>query len=92
MSEMAAIMEELGGWPVLEGGNWSGDAWLAGDNWLEMAIKAWTKGFNFAGLISVDFAIAAEDATKRILQIDQPSLGLSREYLIEGKEDKSVKA
>merc|ERR1719370_1749364 len=59
-------------------------------NWLEKSFDAWEKGFNIEGLIAIDVVVDQKDATKRILKIDQPNLGLSREYLMEGKEAKSV--
>ena len=85
--ELKAIIQSLGGWPVLD------DTW-ADDNfkWLEKSFDAWEKGFSFEGLIAVDVVTDQKDATKRILKIDQPDLGISREYLMEGKDAKSVKA
>ena len=61
-------------------------------DWLEKSLDAREKGFNVDGLIAIDIVIDQKDATKRILEIDQPSLGLSREYLMEGKDAASVKA
>merc|ERR1719341_1689805 len=85
--ELKAIIESLGGWPVLDGTRVDKNF-----KWLEKSFDAWEKGFNFEGLIAIDVVIDQKDATKRILKIDQPNLGLSREYLMEGKDAKSVKA
>merc|ERR1719341_3058436 len=85
--ELKAIIESLGGWPVLDGTRVDKNF-----NWLEKSFDAWEKGFNFEGLIAIDVVVDQKDATKRILKIDQPNLGLSREYLMEGKDAKSVKA
>ena len=59
---------------------------------MDSAISSWKRGFNFDGLLAIKIVTDAKDATKRRLQIDQPTLGLSREYLVEGPEDKGVKA
>jgi len=85
--ELKAIIESLGGWPVLDGTRVDKNF-----KWLEKSFDAWEKGFNFEGLIAIDVVTDQKDATKRILEIDQPNLGLSREYLMEGKDAKSVKA
>merc|ERR1719341_1060822 len=85
--ELKAIIESLGGWPVLDGTRVDKNF-----NWLEKSFDAWEKGFNFEGLIAINVVTDQKDATKRILEIDQPNLGLSREYLMEGKDAKSVKA
>ena len=80
--ELKAIIQSLGGWTRAD----------TNSNWLEKSFDAWEKGFNFEGFIAIDVVVDQKDATKRILKIDQPNLGLSREYLMEGKEAKSVKA
>ena len=85
--ELKAIIQSLGGWPVLED-NWDSENF----KWLEKSFDAWEMGFNFDGLIAVDVVTDQKNASKRILKIDQPKLGLSREYLMEGKEAKSVSA
>ena len=85
--ELKAIIQSLGGWPVL--GDILDDKKF---NWLEKSFDAWEKGFFFEGLIDINVVTDQKDATKRILEIDQPSLGLNREYLMEGREAKSVKA
>jgi len=85
--DLKAIIQSLGGWPVLD------DTWESKNfKWLEKSFDAWEIGFNFEGLIAIDVVTDQKNATKRILKIDQPKLGLSREYLMEGKEAKSVNA
>merc|ERR1719516_673698 len=43
-------------------------------------------------MISIGIGTDSKDSTLRRLEVDQPSLGLSREYLIKGIEDKDVQA
>merc|ERR1712080_101519 len=70
------------------GEDWKGE----GFNWHQLSIKASDQGFSSDRMISIGIGTDSKDSTKRILEIDQPSLGLSREYLIKGAEDKDVKA
>ena len=88
ISELMEIINDLGGWPVLQGDRWDG----GGFQWLDFAESSWKRGFNFDGLLAIKIVTDAKDATKRRLQIDQPNLGLSREYLVKGVENKGVKA
>ena len=78
--ELKAIIQSLGGWPVLDN-KWDSENF----NWLEKSFDAWDVGFNFDSLIAVDVVTDQKNASKRILKIDQPKLGLSREYLYGGK-------
>jgi membrane metallo-endopeptidase-like protein 1 len=88
VEQLMAIVTEVGGWPVLMGESWNGE----GFKWHELSVKASDKGFNSDRMISIGIGTDSKDSTKRILEIDQPSLGLSREYLIKGVDDKDVKA
>jgi len=82
------LLDALGGWPVLMGDEWKAD----GFKWHELSTKASDKGFSSDRVISIGISTDSKDSTRRILDIDQPSLGLSREYLIKGADDKDVKA
>ena len=86
--EVREILQELGGWPALCGNEWNS----ANFQWMESAILAMEKGFDLDGLIDIRIAIDTKNTTKRIIQIDEPTLGLSREYLVKGLEDNDVKA
>ena len=88
VSELMVILQELGGWPVFEVAAWAGEDF----QWLDMAVEAWERGFSVGGLVDIQIVTDAKEATKRILQIDQPTLGLSREYLVKGLEDQGVRA
>jgi len=70
-----------------------GEAWSEDKvQWSEMYTRSCLKGFNHNWLISVDIVTDSKDPHKRILKIDQPKLGLERDYLIKGPDDKDVKA
>lgn len=79
-------LKDLGGWPVVDGEEWSGQ----GYTWWN-----WTYSVNEIGLsidTILDMSISADDKNTswRVLKLDQADLGLSREYLIKGFEDKDV--
>jgi len=88
VNDLKEIIAKLGGWPVLEGDKWKGENF----KWHELSIKASDEGLNSDRMISIGIGTDSKDSLKRILEIDQPGLGLSREYLIKGFEDKDVQA
>lgn len=82
------LLHELGGWPVLEG-----DLWDVGSfNW-KKTIYAFRK-YGFSVDFFIDFSVGTDlkNSTARIIDLDQGALGLSREYLIKGMDNKLVKA
>merc|ERR1712110_1251322 len=88
VEHLKALLGDIGGWPVLMGDNWRGENF----KWHELSMKASDKGFSSDRMISIGISTDDKNSTKRILEVDQPSLGLSREYLIKGADDKDVKA
>jgi len=87
--ELQGLISQLGGWPVLQGAKWQqGDNW----NWWTLSMKASELGYGTDRMISIGVGTDSADSTLRRLEVDQPSLGLSREYLIKGFEDKDVQA
>ncbi|KRT85835.1 Peptidase, partial [Oryctes borbonicus] len=82
------IIGNFGGWPVLEGENWK-----EGDfDWRQAVYKFRKAGYSVDYLIDFSVSIDLKNSTKRIIDVDQASLGLRREFLIKGLEDKLVKA
>ncbi|KAI5630642.1 VLP3p-1 [Venturia canescens] len=88
LEPLRAILKKLGGWPVLDG-----DLWNDGDfDWKNSVYKFrdagyYTDYFLFFG-IGLDFT----NNTNQFIDLDQASLGLPREYLSMGFEDKIVAA
>ena len=80
-------LKGFGGWPVIEG-----DKWAQEDSfkWWDWVYKMNEAGFGINALIT--FSIGADDKNSswNVIGFDQASLGLSREYLIKGFEDKDV--
>jgi len=88
LTTLKNILKKLGGWPLLEGENWDQE----GFRWFNMVYKFREVGFSVDYL--VDFSVTADlrNSSWRILDLDQPPLGLSREFLVRGVEDKNVQA
>jgi len=84
--ELRDILTELGGWPVL------GDKVDPDFTWYKLMAKADSLGFGTGKVVSVGISTDADQSTKRIMEIDQASLGLDREYLTKGFDDKDVQA
>ena len=83
---MARKIKEFGGWPVVEGDKWNSD---------NFSVWVWTYRMNSEGFEIdhlIDFSLGPDDknSTSRIIEVDQAELGMSREYLIKGFEDKDV--
>ncbi len=78
-SEPAAkILEQAGGWPVLGKEN--------NKEWYEIQQSLFNLGLDLSGNIISSYVYADfKDTEKRILYLDQPSFGLSREYLASDK-------
>jgi len=88
VNDLKEIVAKIGGWPVLEGENWNGENF----KWHELSIRASDEGLNSDRMISIGIGTDSKDSSKRVLEIDEPGLGLSREYLIKGFNDKDVQA
>ncbi|XP_035741301.1 neprilysin-2-like isoform X2 [Vespa mandarinia] len=82
------ILQVLGGWPVLEGDTWKEENF----NWKDSVYKFRTKGYSVDYFIDFSIGVDLKNSTIRIIDLDQASLGLSREYLSKGFTDKIVQA
>lgn len=81
------LLKRLGGWPVLEN-NWS-----EGDfSWKESVYRFRKEGFSVDYFIDFSVTTDLKNTTVRIIDIDQAAMGLSREYLVKGMNEKIVSA
>ena len=82
------IVESIGGWPVVKGDSWDESKWT----WTK-AVKDFRK-FGYSTDYMFDFSVETDpkNSTKKIIDIDQAPLGLSREYMIKGLNDSLVRA
>jgi len=82
------VLERMGGWPVVEGDKWVEE----GFRWFDMVYKFRNVGFSVDYLLDFSVTPDLKNSSLRVLDLDQPSPGLAREYLIKGIEDEYVQA
>lgn len=88
LDHMKYILKHLGGWPVLEG-----DHWNEGDfSWRSSVYKFRKYGYSVDYFIDFSVGVNLKNSTERLIEFDQASLGLSREYLAKGTSERIVKA
>ena len=80
------VLKKLGGWPLLEGTSWDQD----GFKWFEMVYKFRDNGYSVDYMVDFSVTTDLKNSSYRILDLDQPGLGMSREYLMKGLEDSDV--
>lgn len=84
---MLDTLKDLGGWPVLEGDGWSGK----GYHWWDQVYKMTESGFSTNKIVYLAIGTDDRDSSKRSIFLDQPSFGLSREFLVKGLDEPYVK-
>jgi len=80
------MLKDMGGWPVLEGDAWDEEKF----NWIEAVYTFRSHGYSTDYLIDFSIVTDSKNSSWRVIDIDQASLGMSREYLINGFEDDDV--
>ncbi|XP_039280391.1 neprilysin-2 [Nilaparvata lugens] len=83
-----SILKELGGWPVLEGSDWNEAEW----DWKKSVYTFREKGFSVDYFLDFSVGVDLKNSTVRVIDLDQATLALSREYLVKGLSDKLVAA
>ncbi|XP_077302517.1 M13 family metallopeptidase neprilysin 2 isoform X2 [Arctopsyche grandis] len=82
------ILKKLGGWPLLEGPEWKESEFT----WMDIVYKMRKIGYSIDYFIDTSVGVDVKNSTKRVIDVDDASLGLSREYLTKGFSDKLVTA
>ncbi|XP_037729955.1 neprilysin-2 isoform X1 [Drosophila subpulchrella] len=83
------VAEKLGGWPLIKGDSWNADdSWT----WQEQVKKFRSAGFSMDYIIDFSIGVDLQNSTKRLIDLDQSSLALSREYLVKGFNETLVTA
>ncbi|CAH0703542.1 unnamed protein product [Spodoptera exigua] len=82
------MLKRLGGWPVLDGNNWDEKSFT----WEKSVYNFRSAGYSVDYFLDFSISVDVKNSTKRIIDLDQASLGLSREYLNRGFSDKLVQA
>ena len=80
------ILQKFGGWPVLQD-DWNEDAF----DWEQLVYIFRENGYSTDYLFDFSIATDLKNSTWRTIYFDQPSLGMSREYLIKGLEEENVR-
>ena len=81
------VLKAMGGWPLLEGPNWNKE----GFKWYEMVYRFRDMGYSVDYLVDFSVTTNLKNSSWRVLDLDQPSLGMAREYLMKGLDDEDVK-
>ena len=76
------VMNAMGGWPLLEGSSWDKDLF----KWHDRVYNGFLVDYMLNFYVIPDL----KNSSWRALYLDQPSLGMSREYLIKGLDDEYV--
>lgn len=65
LKPMKAILESLGGWPVLEGKNWAENTWF----WQKLLLKLHLGGFNSNYLFFATIDVDMKNSSKRVISV-----------------------
>lgn len=86
---LLSILDSLGGWPVLKGDSWDLDSsW----SWVKSVKDFRNNGYSTDYFFDFSIGSDLKNSTRRIIDTDQASLGISREYLVKGMENPIVSA
>merc|ERR1719509_368082 len=86
LEPLKEMLRALGGWPVLEGDAWDAEAF----SWVDTVYKFRKQGYSTDYLIDFSIVTDSKNSSWRVIDIDQASLGMSREYLVNGLDDEDV--
>ena len=81
-------LEEIGGWPVLQGDKWTSEGFNAWD----MSAKLLKMGYSNDYIASSWVYNDLKNTSYRVLFLDQADLGLSKQYWDRGLDEPEVKA
>ncbi|XP_058453866.1 neprilysin-2-like [Malaya genurostris] len=86
---LLTALDNLGGWPVLRGSKWDiNSSW----SWAKSVGDFRRYGYSTDYFISLSVGSDLQNSNRRIITIDQASLGANREYLIKGIKHPIVSA
>ncbi|EFX65281.1 hypothetical protein DAPPUDRAFT_333347 [Daphnia pulex] len=88
LAPLKEVLDQFGGWPVVVGDSWDDSTFV----WTDMIYKFRLAGYSIDYFVDFSVTTDLKNSTSRIIDLDQATLGLSREYLIKGLGDKDVKA
>lgn len=83
-----SLLEKLGGWPVLEGDSWDEGSF----DWRQAVYRFKKNGLSVDYIIDFSVSVDYKNTTHRIIDLDQASLALNREFFMKGLENRLVAA
>ena len=86
LTPLKNILKKLGGWPLLEGDTWKQE----GFTWYSMVYNCRKEGLFVEHLVDLSVDSDPSNSSLRTLDLDEPGLGLNRDFLVEGMENKKV--
>ena len=86
VSPLLNSLSKLGGWPVIE----DDDKDYSSFKWYEQVKKLNLEGHSLKTIMKHEIEADDKNSSYWIFRLDQPKLGLDREYLINGFDDKYV--
>ena len=86
ITPLKRVLRRMGGWPLLEGNSWDKDDF----KWYDMVYRFRDMGYSVDYLVDFSVTTDLKNSSMRVLDLDQPGLGMSREYLMKGLEDKDI--
>ena len=81
------LLNQIGGWPVLEGDNWNDSNFT----WYDQVYKMSAEGISKDYIVKLTIR-SGRNASARSLFFDQPSLGIQREFFMKGLNDTNVQS
>ena len=91
LQPLQKMISELGGWPMVEGGRWRQTGGTS-TSWWQLSAKLREIGLSPNYIVDVSVASDLRDSSRRVISLDQPSLGLAREQLMQGKDHLTIQA
>ncbi|XP_008202440.2 neprilysin-2-like [Nasonia vitripennis] len=87
-NDFREILKKLGGWPVLEGKSWDESSF----DWKKAVYKFRNTGYSIDYFIDFEVEVDMKNNSRRVINLDQASLGIPQEYLSKGLKEKVVQA
>ena len=87
VAPLTSVLKAMGGWPLLEGNSWNKEVF----KWYDMVYRFRDMGYSVDYLLDFSVTTDLKNSSWRVLDLDQPSFGMAREYLMKGLEDEDVK-
>lgn len=81
------VLVRCGGWPVLEGPSWDEENF----EWENLMFTFNRIGFDSGYFVGMGIGTDLKNNSIRYIQLDQASLGLSRDFILQGRDSKFVK-